>query len=150
MNKNGFFGIGIEHGKTEYNYWTLFRTAQLFEADFLFVIGARFKPGSPDTMCSYRHTPVYSYADFKDFNNHRPFNCRLIGVELDNMATSLNKFKHPKQATYLLGAEDHGLSKSALEHCQELIKLPGERSLNVSVAGSIVLYDRISKINEAE
>ena len=45
----------------------------------------------------------------------------------------------------LLGAEDHGLSKAALARCQHLVQLPGRASLNVAVAGSIVLYDRHAK-----
>ena len=145
MKDNGYCGIGIEKGKTKFNYWTLFRTAQILDADFLFVIGARFKKHSADTMCSYRHIPVYSYDDFEDFNSHRPYDCKLIGVELTENAVEVSEYKHPKKAIYLLGAEDHGLSSKALKSCNEIIKLYGERSLNVSVAGSIVLYDRVSK-----
>jgi tRNA (guanosine-2'-O-)-methyltransferase len=46
---------------------------------------------------------------------------------------------------YLLGAEDHGLSKKAIEKAQQLVKFDTPLSLNVSVAGSIVMYDRNSK-----
>ncbi len=148
MKRNGYYGIGIEHGKTKFNYHTLFRTAQILNCDFLFVIGARFQTHTADTMCSYRHIPVLSYKDFDDFNSHRPFNCRLVGVEMTDTAIDLKEYKHPKRALYLLGAEDHGLTKKAEENCQEIIKLYGEQSMNVSVAGSIVLYDRISKANE--
>lgn len=145
MIDKGYFGIGCLNMKTSMNYGTLFRTAQIFEADFIFLIGARFKPQATDTMKSFRHIPVFVYRDFKDFNDHRPYDCKLIGIELAETAVMLSDFKHPKQACYLLGAEDNGLTKEALQHCQEVIKLPGERSLNVSVAGSIVLYDRITK-----
>ena len=72
----------------------------------------------------------------------------LVGIELIESATMLEDFVHPKQACYLLGSEDSGLSKEALEHCQEIICLPGERSLNVSVAGSIVIFDRITKMKK--
>jgi tRNA G18 (ribose-2'-O)-methylase SpoU len=41
-----------------------------------------------------------------------------------------------------LGAEDNGLTKKAIEKCHYLVKFKSEKSLNVSVAGSIVLYDR--------
>jgi len=141
----GFFGIGIEQGKDILNYWTLFRTAHIFKADMLFVIGRRFTPNSPDTMKSYRHIPTFSYLDFEDFNSHRPFNCRLIGIEMGIGSRPLNSFSHPEQAIYLLGSEDNGLSDRAMEKCDNIIRLPGENSLNVSVAGSIVLYDRIQK-----
>jgi tRNA G18 (ribose-2'-O)-methylase SpoU len=147
MRDKGYFGIGIEHAKTEFNYWTLFRTAQIFDADFLFVINKRFKKNCADTMCSYRHLPIFSYKDIDDFNNHRPYDCRLIGIELLESAHNLSNFIHPKRAVYLLGAEDHGLTAKAISLCNAIIKLPGEHSLNVSVAGSIVIYDRIAKRN---
>lgn len=108
MKKNGFYGIGIEHAKTEFNYWSLFRTAQILDADFMFIIGQRFKVHSADTMKSYRHIPVYSYTDFEDFNNHRPFDCKLIGVEMVDYAIEISQYNHPKRAIYLLGAEDKG------------------------------------------
>lgn len=145
MKTNGYYGIGIEQGKTESNYWTLFRTAQILDADFLFTIGKRYKYKSPDTAKSYRHIPIYNYTDFEDFNSHRPYDCPLVGIELTDSAYEVSTFIHPKRAIYLLGAEDHGLTNKAIENCQSIIKLYGERSMNVAVAGSIVLYDRFSK-----
>lgn len=145
MRDKGYYGIGIEQGKYACNYWTLFRTAQIFDAAFLFVIGKRFTEGVPDTMNSYRHIPIYSYKDFDVFVNHMPYNCKLIGVELSNTAENIITFQHPKCAIYLLGNEKQGLSGKAKEACYKLIVIPGIRPLNVSVAGSIVIYDRISK-----
>lgn len=127
------------------NYGSMFRTAQVFGADFIFLIGNRFKPQATDTMKSFRHIPTFVYSNFDDFNAHRPFDCKLIGIELTSTATPIRDFKHPKQACYLLGAEDNGLTKEAISKCQEIVILPGERSLNVAVAGSIVLFDRLNK-----
>ncbi len=145
MKKNGYFGIGCMGMKTIDNYGTLFRTAQIFGADFLFLIGPRFKPQSSDTMRSWRHIPVFSFDTFAEFNKHRPHDCPLIGIEMTDTATPLAEYNHQKQACYLLGAEDNGLTAEAISHCQDIIILPGERSLNVAVAGSIVMYDRIIK-----
>ena len=145
MKKDGYFGIGCIGMKTSENYGTLFRTAQIMNADFIFLIGARFKKQASDTMKSWRHLPLFEYKDFKDFNDHRPYDCKLIGIELDEKSIPIAEYKHPKQACYLLGAEDFGLTKEAINACQDLIVLPGERSMNVSVAGSIVLYDRVNK-----
>ena len=53
----------------------------------------------------------------------------------------------PERAVYLLGAEDHGLSRKALDKCHHFIMIPGsqlDQSLNVSVAGSIIMYDRVA------
>jgi len=147
MKDKGYFGIGILHGKTPMNFGTLFRTAQIMEADFIFVIGAKFKVQASDTMNSSRHIPTFEFKDFHDFNTHRPHGCQLVGIEIDETAVPLKYFVHPKQVCYLLGAEDNGLTKEALAACQSLIVLPGKRSMNVSVAGSIVLYDRHVKNN---
>ena len=145
MKKNGFFGIGCLNMKTSENFGTLFRTAQVLNADFIFLIGTRFKRQSSDTMKSWRHIPLFEYDNFEDFNKHRPYDCRLVGIELIESATPIKTFKHPKRACYLLGAEDNGLTKEAISACQEIVYLPGERSLNVATAGSIVLFDRINK-----
>ena len=145
MKQHGYFGIGCLNMKTSMNYGTLFRTAQIMGADFIFLIGSRFKRQASDTMKSWRHLPLFEYENFEDFQKHRPYDCKLVGIELLESATPIEEFKHPKQACYLLGAEDNGLTKEAIEACQEIIYLPCERSLNVSVAGSIVLYDRIAK-----
>lgn len=146
MKDKGYFGIGCYNMKTSYNYGSLFRTAQVFGADFIFLIGCRFKHQPSDTMKSWKHIPAFTYADWEDFNSHRPHDCRLISVELDSSAVPIKTFVHPKQACYLLGAEDHGLPPVILKASQNVIYLPGERSLNVAVAGSIVLFDRINKL----
>ena len=146
MKTNGYFGIGCINMKTHYNYGTLFRTAQILNADFIFLIGKRFQKQPSDTMKSWKHIPLFEYDSFEDFNNHRPHDCKLIGIEMAENAIPLSEFKHPKNACYLLGAEDNGLTKEAINNCQELVCLHGERSMNVSVAGSIVLHDRITKL----
>jgi tRNA G18 (ribose-2'-O)-methylase SpoU len=71
----------------------------------------------------------------------------LVGVELNEKAVQLETFEHPKRCVYLLGAEDHGLSKIAVDKSHHLVKFKSELSLNVSVAGSIIMYDRQAKLN---
>lgn len=145
-SKRGFFGVGCIGMKTSENYGTLFRTANILGADFMFLIGTRFKKQCTDTTKSYRHIPTFIYKDFEDFNSHRPFGCELVGIELSDEAINLKDFNHPERCAYLLGAEDNGIPKSVLYKCNHLVVLDGEMSMNVAVAGSIVLYDRISKL----
>ncbi len=141
----GYYGIGILNGKTAINYGTLFRSAQVWNAAFVFTIGRRYKKQCTDTMKSFRHMPTYSFTDFADFYSHLPYSCRLIGVETSAGAVELNQFVHPERACYLLGAEDNGLSNDAIVRCQAIVCIPSSRCLNVAVAGSIVLYDRFTK-----
>ena len=87
------------------------------------------------------------YNTFDDFYKNLPKGAMLVGVELNEKAEHLETFKHPRRCVYLLGAEDHGLSKAAIDKSHFLVKFKSTLSLNVSVAGSIVMYDRQSKIS---
>lgn len=139
---NEFFGIGIQNGKTPENLGVLWRSAQNLGASFIFTIGNRYAKQSSDTHNAVKAMPYYHYDTFDDFFKHLPKGVRIVGVELDDRAEMLETFHHPRRCVYLLGAEDNGLSKEAIEKSHFLIKFPSTLSLNVSVAGSIVLYDR--------
>jgi tRNA G18 (ribose-2'-O)-methylase SpoU len=145
VTDRGYFGIGIEHGKTVANLGTLFRSAQVLGADFVFTVFARYNPHCSDTMKSWRHIPCWHFPDLAALKSSNPRECLIVGVELMAEAQPLASFRHPERAIYLLGAEDHGLTRSALSICHKLVSLPGERSLNVAACGTVVLYDRIAK-----
>jgi len=149
MNKQrGFFGIGIQNTKTELNVGTLWRSASIMGASFIFTIGRRYKRQSSDTMESWKHIPLYHYESFEDFYPSIPYDCQLIGVELDERSIPVSDFKHPERCIYLLGAEDNGLTKEAMTRCHKLVQLPGDYCMNVAVAGSIVMYDRVAKLRK--
>jgi len=141
-----YFGIGIMQHKRGYNIGTLWRSAYILGASYIFTIGKSYKKQTSDVLKSWREIPLFHYDDFDDFYKHIPYNSRLVGVELDERAEMLSDYVHTPRAVYLLGAEDNGLPLEVLDRCHELIQLPGTNSLNVAVAGSIVMHDRISKI----
>jgi tRNA G18 (ribose-2'-O)-methylase SpoU len=144
----GYYGIGIENVKTAENVGTLWRSAYILGASFIFTIGKRYKKQASDTTKSWKHIPLYNYESFELFYESMPYNCRLVGVEINDKSIPIREYKHPERCIYLLGAEDSGLSKVATDRCHELIVLPGNLCLNVAVAGSLVLYDRIIKYDE--
>ena len=146
----GYFGIGILNGKIIENIGTLWRSANIFGAAFIFTIGSRYKKQASDTMQTWRHIPLYHYETFELFYNQLPYDCQLIGIELDEKSISIDNFIHPQRCIYLLGAEDSGLTNEALNKCHKIIQLPGNYCLNVSVAGSIVLFDRIQKLSKPD
>jgi tRNA G18 (ribose-2'-O)-methylase SpoU len=142
---SGFYAIGISHTKTAVNVGTLWRSASLFGAAFIFTVGRRYQKQPSDTVKAWRSIPLFNFATITDLRDHLPFDCRLVGVELDDGATPIEDYAHPNRCCYLLGAEDHGLTTEELLVCHQLVRLPGERSMNVAVAGSIVLFDRQQK-----
>lgn len=143
----GFFGIGIQNGKTPENLGVLWRSAQNMGASFIFTIGNRYAKQACDTHKATGAMPYFHYETFKEFYKNLPKGAQLVGVELDKKAMQLETFTHPKRCVYLLGAEDHGLPKLALEKAHHLVKFKSVFSLNVSVAGSIVMYDRQAKLH---
>jgi len=146
MNANqGYFGIGIYQPKRETNVGTLWRSARILGASFLFTIGHRYRHQCSDTMKAPRHVPLFSYESFDAFLKALPACGHLIAIELDEQAAPISNFVHPQQAVYLLGAEDYGLPPAVLNKCRSIVQLPGDFCLNVAVAGSIAMYDRISK-----
>lgn len=141
----GYFGIGVENIKNSINVGTLWRSAHILGAKFIFTIGDRYRHQASDVTKAWKHIPLYRYGDLFDFKEIMPSDCRLVGVEMHNDATPLARYVHPERAVYLLGAEDTGMSKESTVMCHDLVVIPGKYSLNVSTAGSIVMYDRLAK-----
>lgn len=137
-----YVGIGIFQPKTGHNVGTLLRTAVNLKADFVFVIGQRYKRQASDTVKTWARIPFYEYSSFQEFNNARPKGAQLVAIELDSKAVPLDTFKWPKQAIILLGAEDSGIPQQYLDRCQHVVEIPTAQCLNVAVAGGIALYHR--------
>ncbi len=144
----GFFSIGVYGPKTEMNIGTLWRTANIFGASFIYTVGRRYKKQATDTLHTPKHIPLFHFASVEDLYEHLPHGCRLVGVELTPEAQASHRYAHPQQCCYLLGAEDNGLPQRVVDKCHDLIRLPGERSLNVAVAGSMVVYDRWQQLSK--
>ena len=85
--------------------------------------------------------PFYSFAEPSDFR--LPLGCRLVGVEITEDAVELPRFRHPARAAYVFGAERFSLSPQMLKACEFVVKIPTRFSINVGMAGAIVLYDRL-------
>jgi len=144
--KRGFYGIGIYHPKKAVNIGTLWRSAFLYDADFIFTIGQRYPKQASDTVTAYKHIPLWQFVAFKDFIEAMPKDSYLICIEIAEKSKDLRNFIHPERAIYLLGAEDNGIPKEILEG-HTTIQIPENKpiSMNVAVAGSIILYDRFIK-----
>ena len=144
-NIESFFGIGVYRPKTSHNIGTLWRTAYILGASYIFIIDGKYNHQSSDTSKTWSKIPFFKYDDFDHFYQSMPHSTQLVGLEMGDTALPLGQFEHPARASYLLGAEDSGLPDSVSKRCHHLVKLPGKLSLNVAVAGSIVIYDRLNK-----
>lgn len=140
----GYFGIGAEGVSKSANVGALLRTAHAFGASFCFTVGTGFDARAgrlADTAGTPAHVPLWHYADAAELR--LPQGCQLVGIELHEDAAELPSFRHPLSAAYVLGPERSSLSPALLARCDHLVRIPTRFSLNLAVAGALVLYDRM-------
>ncbi len=140
----GYFGIGAEGVSKSANVGALLRTAHAFGASFCFTIGAGFDARAAraaDTSDTAAHVPMWRFDGMDTMA--LPQGCVLVGIELNADAADLPSFRHPLNAAYVLGPERSSLSPALLAACRHVVRIPTRFSLNLSVAGALVLYDRL-------
>jgi len=140
----GYFGIGVEGVSKSANVGALLRTAHAFGAAFCFTIASGWDARAgrrADTADTPLHVPLWRFPDLASLA--LPQHCVLVGVELMENAVELPSFRHPLHAAYVLGPERAGLSPGLMARCQHVVRIPTRFALNLSVAGALVLYDRL-------
>lgn len=140
----GYFGIGVEGVSKSANVGALLRTAHAFGAAFCFTIACGWDARAgrrADTADTPAHVPLWRFPDLASLS--LPERCALVGVELIEDAVALPSFRHPLNAAYVLGPERAGLSPALLARCQHVVRIPTRFALNLSLAGALVLYDRL-------
>ncbi|MBB4267174.1 RNA methyltransferase [Roseospira visakhapatnamensis] len=140
----GYFGIGVEGISKAYNVGSVFRSAHAFGASFVFTVAACYDSRAAqatDTSDTISQVPFYTFPDTAGLA--LPKGCALVGVELFEDSIDLPSFQHPLRAAYVLGAERHGLSPAMAGRCDYIVKIPTRFSLNVGLAGALVMYDRV-------
>jgi tRNA G18 (ribose-2'-O)-methylase SpoU len=140
----GYFGIGVEGLSKPMNAGTLFRSAHAFGASFVFTIGGVWQSREAnlsDTSDSAGQVPHYHFADLAELR--LPDRCALVGIELLEDAVELPSFRHPRCAAYVLGPERGSLTPELTARCDHIIRIPTRFCINLAIAGSIVMYDRL-------
>ena len=134
-------GRTVDGGRKAFGH--LVRIAHAFDASFFFSIAPRLKlsDAQSDTSRAQGALPFYNFAKPDDLR--LPIGCRLVGVEITDDAVELPRFRHPMRAAYVFGAERMSLSPKVLKACAFVVKIPTRFSINVGMAGAIVLYDRL-------
>jgi tRNA G18 (ribose-2'-O)-methylase SpoU len=142
--QRGYFGIGAEGISKPMNLGALMRTAHAFGASFTFSVAAARAirvMENADTSKSTEHVPYYPWETIADMA--LPKGCALVGVELTDDAVDLPSFRHPLSAAYVLGRERGDLSPKMIARCSHVVKIPTRFCINVSLAGALVMYDRV-------
>jgi tRNA G18 (ribose-2'-O)-methylase SpoU len=140
----GYAALGVEGVSKMRNAGAVIRTAHAFSASFAFLVGSKFSRAEviqSDTSKAVEQLPFYQFDSADELR--LPHGCQLVGIELTENAHLLPSFRHPRMAAYVLGSERMGLSDAMLSRCDHVIQIPTRFSLNLAVAGALVLYDRL-------
>ena len=138
--------IGFYEPKDSRNVGSILRSAQVLGIGAVFTVGSRFtyRRQPTDTMNSREHLEFAELQDFEELETWA-WPLPLVGIEMGG-DIDLAGFAHPERAVYILGNESRGLPSEVLERCAFTVQIPTEYSLNVAVAGSFVIYDRVTKL----
>lgn len=139
----GYFAVGVDGISKPMNLGNLLRIAHAFGASFFFTVNARVKlaDAQSDTSRAQGQIPYYPFRTVGDFR--LPVGCDLVGVEITDDAIELPRFRHPSRVAYVFGGERSSLSPDMHERCRYVVRIPTRFSINVGMAGAIVLYDRL-------
>jgi len=133
----------------EHNVGSLVRTAHAVAAEEVVLVGDR-EWNVEAARTAELYTTVTQVADLEAFRAHlaeRSWN--LVAVELDDRAVNLFEAEYPERPCFLLGAEVGGVPESLRGEAALVVQIPQwglVPSLNLAVAGSIVLYDYLAKL----
>lgn len=137
----------------EHNVGSLVRTAHAVAAEEVLLVGER-EWNVEAARTAELYTTVTQITGIEEFRNHlRRQRWNLVAVELDDRAINLFDADYPDRPCFLLGAELGGVPEELLDEAELIVQIPQwglVPSLNLAVAGSIVVYDFLSKLHGQE
>jgi len=134
----------------EHNVGSLVRTAHAAAAREVLLVGER-EWNVEAARTSELFTTVTQLPTVAALQHHiaaAPWN--LVAIELDDRAVPVFEAVYPQRPCFLLGAELGGVPEELLAAADLVVQIPQwglVPSLNLAVAGSIVLYDHLAKLH---
>lgn len=143
------FGVAVYNISKEFNIGSLLRTAHCAKVKDFFLIGEK-SFNTYAAVSSEKWTKINYFQSIEEF---------LLGIEKTNYALllvdqtknskSLFDFDFPERPLFLLGTEKGGLPEHIKNKNYPTVEIPQYglvHSLNMSCAGSIVIYHYLYKV----
>lgn len=144
------FSIILDNVRSLNNIGSIFRTSDAFLVEKIYLCGISATPPSPEihkTALGAENTVVWEYFEntksvIEELKNR---NYILLAVEQVENSIKLSDLKLDKSKKYalVLGNEVKGVQQEIVDMCDDCIEIPQfgtKHSLNVSVAGGIVIW----------
>jgi len=131
------FSLAIIGGKYRENLGHIMRLALNFGASGIYLVGCKYTRQAADTVNTARTIPVVECDELPEI-----VGAKSVYLELSPGATPLPRYKHPKQALYIIGPEDGSCEVQEGADCVEVATVG---SMNQAQAVAVLLYDRVAK-----
>jgi 23S rRNA (guanosine2251-2'-O)-methyltransferase len=146
----------LENIRSMHNVGSIFRTADAFLAESIYLCGYTARPphrdiqktalGATDTV-----TWVYVEKPADAVKSLKLAGYQIVGVEQVGGSIALQDFKLTagKKMVLIFGNEVEGVSEELLTYCDDCIEIPQygmKHSLNVSVAAGMVLWELVRSV----
>jgi tRNA G18 (ribose-2'-O)-methylase SpoU len=141
----------LENIRSMHNVGSIFRTADAFLAEAIYLCGYTPKPPHRDihkTALGSTETVLWKYFDTaaEIVKILKKDGCRIIGVEQVTGSIPLQEFEisDSERTVFIFGNEVDGVSEDLLIYCDDCIEIPQfgmKHSLNVAVAAGMVLWE---------
>lgn len=146
----------LENIRSAFNVGSIFRTAECFGVEKIYLAGYTSTPESEKTLKTTMGTHRYiSWEWVKNtesaLNLLKPKNIQAYAMETSPQAKALTKFTPPFPSAYIFGNEKFGLDTSTINSVTDVLEIPlsGQKnSLNVGVAAGIVAFHLRSKFEQ--
>ena len=145
----GYFAVGVDGISKPMNLGNLLRIAHAFDASFFFTVDAQVKlsDAQSDTSRAEATLPVYAFQAARGLPPARGLPA-WSASRSRTTRSSCRASAIPLRAAYVFGSERMSLSPQMLERCEFVVKIPTRFSINVGMAGAIVLYDRLISLGQ--
>ena len=151
--------VVLDHVRSMHNVGAIFRTADSFRLEAMYLCGLTATPPHPEirkTALGAEETVEWRY--FKDtleaIQELKQNDYILYAVEQTEGSMPLNNvlLDSAKKYAVILGHEVKGIQQIVVNECDCCIEIPQygtKHSLNVSVAGGIVIWDFFKQLNSS-
>jgi len=147
------FAIAVWEITKEHNLGSLVRTAHAAAAAEVLLVGGLEWDTKP-ACTSDLYTSVVQLPDISAFSSHiRGRGYSLVAIELHDRAVNLFEAEYPIRPCFLLGTERGGIPEEVVDQADRVVQIPQwglVPSLNMAIAGSIVVYDYLAKLHRCD
>ena len=154
------FVVVLDNVRSLNNIGSIFRTSDAFMVEKIYLCGISAVPPSPEihkTALGAENTVEWEYVEntCSLVDKLRKQNYIIFAVEQVENSVSLNKLVLDKSKKYavILGNEVKGVQQEVVDKCDKSIEIPQfgtKHSLNVSVAGGIIIWSFFNGLYNSE